>query len=63
VTAKAATSRPKQSKKTTTDEMELDGVEMVSLEGMWRLLILSCRIEFVKSTLGSNLMRLSRKKM
>jgi hypothetical protein len=43
--------------------MELDGVEMVSLEGMWRLLILSCRIEFVKSTLGSNLMRLSRKKM
>ncbi|KAJ7818593.1 hypothetical protein B0H14DRAFT_2601169 [Mycena olivaceomarginata] len=32
VTAKATTSRPKQSKTTTTDEMELDGVEMVSLE-------------------------------
>ncbi|KAJ7789342.1 hypothetical protein B0H14DRAFT_3574129 [Mycena olivaceomarginata] len=30
--AKAATSRPKQSKTTTTDEMELDGVESVSLE-------------------------------
>ncbi|KAJ7862790.1 hypothetical protein B0H14DRAFT_2575224 [Mycena olivaceomarginata] len=30
--AKAATSRPKQSKTTTTNEMELDGVEMVSLE-------------------------------
>ncbi|KAJ7876532.1 hypothetical protein B0H14DRAFT_2568242 [Mycena olivaceomarginata] len=30
--SKAATSRPKQSKTTTTDEMELDGVEMVSLE-------------------------------
>ncbi|KAJ7303125.1 hypothetical protein DFH08DRAFT_945370 [Mycena albidolilacea] len=29
---KATTSRPKQSKTTTTDEMELDGVEMVSLE-------------------------------
>jgi hypothetical protein len=49
VTAKAATSRPKQSKTTTTDEMELDGVELVLLEGMWRLLILSCCVDFVKS--------------
>jgi hypothetical protein len=49
MTAKAATSRLKQSKTTTTDEMELDGVEMVSLEGMWCLLILSCRVDFAKS--------------
>ncbi|KAJ6622393.1 hypothetical protein B0H10DRAFT_903650 [Mycena sp. CBHHK59/15] len=30
--AKVATGRPKQSKKMTADEMELDGVEMISLE-------------------------------
>ena len=48
--AKAATSRPKQSKKTTTDEMEVDDIEMTPLEGMSHLLILFRHVNFVEST-------------
>jgi hypothetical protein len=34
IRAKVATGRPDQSKQMTADEMELDGVEMISLESM-----------------------------